>query len=108
MPTTVNRRILLLSLALCGAAAAHVPLPVLEALRASGLNGTAPRGAAAFKGLISTLTDNAVWLIATGIGLFLVAAFGALMFSVRSAPDWLFKAAAGLIGLLVGVPAILA
>ncbi len=106
--TTINDRILLLSLALCGVLVAHLPVPVLDALRASGLTGTAPRGAGAFKSLVSTLTDNATWLIATGIGLLLVAAFGALIFSVRSAPEWLFKAAAGIIGLVVGVPAILA
>ena len=108
MPANLNRLVLLLSLALCGAIVAHVPLPVLDALRASGLTGRAPRGAGAFRSLVSTLTDNATWLIATGIGLLLVAAFGALIFSVRSAPEWLFKAAAGIIGLLVGVPAILA
>ena len=108
MPATINRRILLLSLAFCGAIVVHLPAPVLDALRASGLTGRAPRGAGAFRSLVSTLTDNATWLIATGIGLLLVAAFGALIFSVRSAPEWLFKAAAGIIGLLVGVPAILA
>lgn len=108
MPTTFNHRILLLSLSACAGIAAQLPVPVLDALRASGLTGKAPRGAGAFRSLVSTLTDNATWLIATGIGLLLVAAFGALIFSVRSAPEWLFKAAAGIIGLLVGVPAILA
>jgi len=108
MPATINRRIPLLSIAVCGAVVAHLPVPLLDALRASGLTGTAPHGAGAFRSLVSTLTDNATWLIATGIGLLLVAAFGALIFSVRSAPEWLFKAAAGIIGLLVGVPAILA
>ena len=108
MSTSLNRRVLPLSLAVCAAALAYLPLPLLDALRASGLTGRAPRGAGAFRSLVSTLTDNATWLIATGIGLLLVAAFGALIFSVRSAPEWLFKAAAGIIGLLVGVPAILA
>jgi uncharacterized membrane protein SirB2 len=108
MPTTDNHRIRLMPLALCAAALAYLPSPALDALRASGLTGKAPRGAGAFKALVSTLTDNATWLIATGIGLLLVAAFGALIFSVRSAPEWLFKAMAGIIGLLVGVPAILA
>ncbi len=106
MPAATRCRIQSLSLGACIAIAVH--LPGLDALRASGLTGTAPKGAGAFKALVSTLTNNATWLIATGIGLLLVAAFGALIFSVRSAPEWLFKAGAGIIGLLVGVPAILA
>jgi hypothetical protein len=80
----------------------------LDALRAAGLNGSAPRGGGAFRTLVGQLTDNAEWLILTAIGLFLTAAAGALIFGVRSAPDWLFKAALGLLLLLVGVPAVLA
>lgn len=80
----------------------------LHALRAAGLNGVQPRGGGAFKELVSQLTNNAEWLILTAIGLFLTAAAGALIFGVRSAPDWLFKAGLGLLLLLVGVPAVLA
>ncbi len=80
----------------------------LQALRAAGLNGKQPNGGGAFKSLVTQLTDNAEWLILTAIGLFLTAAAGALIFGVRSAPDWLFKAGLGLLLLLVGVPAVLA
>jgi hypothetical protein len=81
---------------------------VLDALRAAGLSGVQPRGGGAFRSLVTQLTDNAEWLILTAIGLFLTAAAGALIFGVRSAPDWLFKAGLGLLLLLVGVPAVLA
>jgi hypothetical protein len=80
----------------------------LDALRAAGLSGVQPRGGGAFRSLVTQLTDNAEWLILTAIGLFLTAAAGALIFGVRSAPDWLFKAGLGLLLLLVGVPAVLA
>jgi hypothetical protein len=83
-------------------------LTSLDALRAAGLNGAQPRGGGAFRGLISQLTDNAEWLILTAIGLFGTAAAGALIFGVRSAPEWLFRAGLGLLLLLVGVPAVLA
>lgn len=90
------------------AIAALVSLTTLHALRAAGLNGVQPRGGGAFRTLAAQLTDNAEWLILTAIGLFLTAAAGALIFGVRSAPDWLFKAGLGLLLLLVGVPAVLA
>lgn len=90
------------------AVAALATVSVLDALRAAGLNGVQPRGGGAFRSLITQLTDNAEWLILTAIGLFLTAAAGALIFGVRSAPDWLFKAGLGLLLLLVGVPAVLA
>ena len=48
----------------------------VAALRAAGLNGTAPAGASAFKTLISTLTSNWEWLIGTGVGLVLVLIAG--------------------------------
>lgn len=85
-----------------------VAVNVLEALRAAGLNGVQPRGGGAFRGLVSQLTDNAEWLILTAIGLFLTVAAGALIFGVRSAPEWLYKAGLGLLLLMVGVPAVLA
>lgn len=85
-----------------------VMVNLLSALRAAGLNGVQPRGGGAFRELVTQLTDNAEWLILTAIGLFLTAAAGALIFGVRSAPDWLFKAGLGLLLLLVGVPAVLA
>lgn len=90
------------------AVAVVVTVGLLDALRAAGLSGVQPRGGGAFQSLVRQLTDNAEWLILTAIGLFLTAAAGALIFGVRSAPDWLFKAGLGLLLLLVGVPAVLA
>jgi len=80
----------------------------LSALRAAGLNGTPPPHAAEFKALISTLTDNWTWLIASGIGLVLVLAVGMLIFGSMRAPEHLFRVIGGVMALLVVVPAILA
>lgn len=96
------------AIAAATAVGALLSVTTLHALRAAGLNGKQPNGGGAFKTLVSELTNNAEWLILTAIGLFLTAAAGALIFGVRSAPDWLFKAGLGLLLLLVGVPAVLA
>ena len=80
----------------------------LSALRAAGLNGTPPPHAAEFKALISTLTDNWTWLIATGLGLVFVLVLGMLIFGSMRAPDHLFRVIGGVMALLVVVPAILA
>ena len=72
MPSRLIRRAFMsaAAVALSGATAE------LAALRAAGLNGTAPAGAGAFKQLISTLTSNWEWLIGTGVGLILVLIAG--------------------------------
>jgi hypothetical protein len=80
----------------------------LVALRAAGLNGTAPPHAAQVKALISTLTDNWVWLIATGIGLVLVLIAGLMTFGSQRAPDHLFRVIGGVMLILIVVPAVLA
>ncbi len=80
----------------------------LSALRAAGLNGTAPPHAGQFKALINTLTNNWTWLIATGIGLVLVLVVGLLIFGSMRAPEHLFRVIGGVMALLVVVPAILA
>lgn len=80
----------------------------LAALRAAGLNGTAPPHASQFKSLINTLTSNWTWLIATGISLVLVLVVGLLIFGSQRAPDHLFRVIGGVMALLVVVPAILA
>ncbi len=80
----------------------------LEALRAAGINGTAPPNAAAIEKLISSLTDNAKWFIITGIGGFLVFVIMFFMFGSQRAPDYLGKVVMGLLALIVGIPALLA
>ena len=84
-------------------------LPGLAALRAAGLNGTAPPGAAAFKQLISTLTSNWEWLIGTGRG----PGAGADRWVDdrrvgQRAPDHLFRVIGGIMLILIVIPAVLA
>ena len=80
----------------------------LAALRAAGLNGTAPSGASSFKHLISTLTGNWEWLIATGIGLALMIVAGLMVFGSQRAPEHVFRIAGGIMLILVVIPAVLA
>jgi len=80
----------------------------MAALRAAGLNGTAPAGASAFKALISTLTSNWEWLIGTGIGLVLVLVAGLMIAGSQRAPDHLFRVIGGIMLILIVIPAILA
>ncbi len=80
----------------------------MAALRAAGLNGTAPAGASAFKALISTLTSNWEWLIGTGIGLVLVLIAGLMIAGSQRAPDHLFRVIGGIMLILIVIPAILA
>lgn len=80
----------------------------LAALKAAGLSGTAPPHAATLTKMISTLTDNWIWLIATGIGLILVILAGLMISGSRTAPDWLFRVIGGVLLILVVIPAVLA
>jgi hypothetical protein len=80
----------------------------LAALRAAGLNGTAPAGAGAFKQLVSTLTSNWEWLIGTGVGLVLVLIAGLMIAGSQRAPEHLFRVIGGIMLILVVIPAVLA
>jgi hypothetical protein len=80
----------------------------MAALRAAGLNGTAPADADAFKTLISTLTSNWEWLIGTGVGLVLVLIAGLMIAGSQRAPDHLFRVIGGIMLILIVIPAILA
>lgn len=80
----------------------------LEALKAAGFTGTAPKGAGIIKQLISTLTSNWEWLIATGVGLVLVLIAGLMTFGSQRAPDHLFRVVGGIMLILVVIPAVLA
>jgi hypothetical protein len=80
----------------------------MAALRAAGLNGTAPAGAGAFKQLISTLASNWEWLIGTGVGLILVLIAGLMIAGSMRAPDHLFRVIGGIMLILVVIPAVLA
>src|SRR5437763_13352673 len=80
----------------------------LWALKAAGLRGVAPQGGGAFAGLVRTLQQNWIWLVATGLGLVLVLIAGLMVSGSRSAPDWLFRVIGGIMLILVVVPAVLA
>jgi len=90
------------------AVAAVVAVGELAALRAAGLNGTPPPHAAAIQTFISTLTNNWIWLVVTGLSLIIAILAGMLVMGSRTAPDWLFKVMGGILIILVGVPALLA
>jgi hypothetical protein len=94
-----------LTLAIAGGASG---LFGLAALRAAGLNGTAPPNAAVIKSLIDQLTSNWEWLIITGLGLVLIVLAGLFMVGSRTAPDWLFKVVGGILMILVVIPTCLA
>ena len=107
LTTTRRGRIARVALLTAGGFAVGTLLQ-LAALRAAGLNGTAPAGADAFKQLISTLTSNWEWLIATGIGLALMIVAGLMIFGSQRAPEHVFRIAGGIMLILVVIPALLA
>ena len=80
----------------------------LGALRAAGLNGTAPPDAGSITQLISTLTSNWEWLVATGVGLILMVIAGLMMAGSQRAPDHLFRVIGAILLILVVIPAVLA
>jgi hypothetical protein len=80
----------------------------LAALKAAGFTGQVPVGGKVIKDLIGTLQSNWEWLIATGVGLVLVIVAGLMMFGSQRAPDHLFRVIAGVLMILVVIPAILA
>lgn len=104
MPTRLGRP----ALALAAAGAITGATAEMAALRAAGLNGTAPSGAGAFKQLISTLTSNWEWLIGTGVGLILVLIAGLMIAGSMRAPDHLFRVIGGIMLILIVIPAVLA
>lgn len=104
MPARMTLIRLALPVALLSSAATALSL---AALRGAGLNGRPPANAAVIKKLIDDLTDNWIWLIATGAGLVLIILAGLFMVGSRTAPDWLFKVIGGILMILVVIPAAL-
>jgi type IV secretory pathway VirB2 component (pilin) len=78
------------------------------ALKAAGFTGKVPVGGKVIQGLISTLQSNWEWLIATGVGLVLIVVAGLMMFGSQRAPDHVFRVIAGVLMILVVIPAVLA
>ena len=106
MPVRRRRRSCLTRL--CALAALLCTGGELAALKAAGFTGTAPVGGKVIESLVSTLQSNWEWLIATGVGLVLVVVAGLMMFGSQRAPDHMFRVIAGILMILVVIPAVLA
>ncbi len=104
----VSRRLTLLAAGGLLAALATFDIGVLGGLKAAGLVGTPPPGATVFQTLIGTLTQNALWLIVTGVGLVLTLVAGMMAFGSQRAPDVLFRVIAAIALILIAIPAVLA
>jgi hypothetical protein len=92
----------------CGVLAVLYAGGQLAALKAAGFTGQVPVGGHVIKDLIDTLQSNWEWLISTGVGLVLVVVAGLMMFGSVRAPDHLFRVIAGVLMILVVIPAVLA
>ncbi len=78
-----------------------------ETLRAAGLNGKAPPNGDAFKTFISQMSDNAIWIIGTVVGLAMIAIGGMFLLGHSRAQDYAAKIALG-VGLIILAPGIAA
>jgi type IV secretory pathway VirB2 component (pilin) len=67
----------------------------VDGLRAAGLNGKAPPNAAGFQRFVSSLTDNALWVIGTVAVLAIVVVGGLFFFGHTRAQDYAAKIAGG-------------
>jgi len=82
-------------------------LAQMEALRAAGVTGKAPANATAITKFVSTITDNALWMIGT-VAVLGVVVIGALFFFGHSrAADYAAKIALGAV-IVVSAPGIAA
>lgn len=78
-----------------------------DALRAAGVNGAAPGNADAIKKFVSTITDNALWLIGTVAVLAILVIGGLFFFGHSRAADYAAKIAVGAV-VIVSAPGIAA
>jgi len=91
---------------LCALAVASA-LAQTEALRAAGVTGKAPANANAITKFVSTITDNALWMIGT-VAVLGIVVIGALFFFGHSrAADYAAKVALGAV-IVVSAPGIAA
>src|SRR3954467_1166487 len=77
------------------------------ALRAAGVTGAAPPNAGAIERFVSTITDNALWMIGTIATLAFVVIGGLFFFGHSRAGDYAAKIAVGAV-ILVSAPGIAA
>jgi hypothetical protein len=78
-----------------------------EALRAAGVTGKAPANAAAITSFVSTITDNALWIIGTIAVLAVVVIGGLFFFGHSRAADYALKVLIGAV-VIVSAPGIAA
>jgi hypothetical protein len=97
----------LLGAALTGAALLALvgPHGIADSLRAAGLNGSPPPNSGAFKGFIDQMSQNALWIIGTSVGLGLLIIGGLFLFGHSRAQDYAAKVAMG-VGIIILAPGI--
>jgi hypothetical protein len=101
--------IVMLRLAMMAALAAYgaVVLAHADALRAAGVTGQAPANAGAITNFVSTITDNALWVIGTIAVLAVVVIGGLFFFGHSRAADYALKILIGAV-VIVSAPGIAA
>ena len=93
--------------AACAAAYGAVVLAHAQALRAAGVNGTAPANAGAIRDFVAGITDNALWLIGTVATLSILVIGGLFFFGHSRAADYAARIAIGAL-IIVSAPGIAA
>ena len=78
-----------------------VAVAQMEALRAAGVTGTAPANAGAITKFVSTITDNALWMIGTIATLAVVVIGGLFFFGHSRAQDYAAKILIGAVIIVV-------
>jgi hypothetical protein len=85
--------------------AAFVATHGADSLRAAGLNGSPPPNSGAFKGFIDQMSQNALWIIGTSVGLGLLIIGGLFLFGHSRAQDYAAKVAMG-VAIIILAPGI--
>jgi type IV secretory pathway VirB2 component (pilin) len=86
---------------------AAVVLAHADALRAAGVTGKAPPNGAAIEKFVSTITDNALWIIGTVAVLAIVVIGGLFFFGHSRAQDYALKILIGAV-VIVAAPGLAA
>ncbi len=103
VPTRLIQPLLIIT----AAAGAAMMLAQAHALRAAGVTGTAPANASAITTFVSTITDNALWVIGTIAVLAVVVIGGLFFFGHSRAADYALKILIGAV-IIVSAPGIAA
>ena len=106
MSVSLARPLRAVSIVLAGVYSALV-LAHADALRAAGVNGSAPPNANAIRDFVSGITDNALWLIGTISTLSILVIGGLFFFGHSRAADYAARIAIGAL-IIVSAPGIAA